>query len=67
MPDHDTVMYTLAGLDDDERGWGIARRDVDASMGMLERYGEETWFRLGDRDLAHAHRPDRAAARRRAA
>ena len=27
-PDHDTVMYTLAGLDDEERGWGVARRDL---------------------------------------
>jgi LPPG:FO 2-phospho-L-lactate transferase len=50
-PDHDTVMYTLAGLDNREWGWGIAGETFAASE-MLERYGEETWFRLGDRDLA---------------
>jgi len=50
-PDHDTVMYTLAGLDNKEWGWGIAGETFAASE-MLERYGEETWFRLGDRDLA---------------
>jgi LPPG:FO 2-phospho-L-lactate transferase len=50
-PDHDTVMYTLAGLDNREWGWGIAGETFAASE-MLERYGDETWFRLGDRDLA---------------
>jgi LPPG:FO 2-phospho-L-lactate transferase len=50
-PDHDTVMYTLAGLENPELGWGIAG-DTWAAMGALERYGEEGWFRLGDRDLA---------------
>jgi len=50
-PDHDTVMYTLAGIDNREWGWGIAGETFAASE-MLERYGEETWFRLGDRDLA---------------
>ena len=50
-PDHDTVMYTLAGLDNRAWGWGIAGETFAASE-MLERYGEETWFRLGDRDLA---------------
>jgi LPPG:FO 2-phospho-L-lactate transferase len=50
-PDHDTVMYTLAGLDDRAQGWGI-RDESFAAAGMLERYREETWFRLGDRDLA---------------
>ena len=50
-PDHDTVMYTLAGLDNRDWGWGIAG-ETFAAAGMLERYGEETWFRLGDRDLA---------------
>ena len=50
-PDHDTVMYTLAGLDNREWGWGIAGETFAASE-MLERYGEEAWFRLGDRDLA---------------
>src|SRR6478609_4569863 len=50
-PDHDTVMYTLAGLENPELGWGIAG-DTWAAMGALERYGEEGWFRLGDEDLA---------------
>jgi LPPG:FO 2-phospho-L-lactate transferase len=48
MPDHDTVMYTLAGLDNREQGWGLEGESFNAA-GMLERYGEETWFRLGDR------------------
>ncbi len=51
MPDHDAVMYMLAGLFDDERGWGVVD-ETWATMGMLERYGEDAWFRLGDRDLA---------------
>ena len=50
-PDHDTVMYTLAGIDNREWGWGIAGESFAAAQ-MLERYGEETWFRIGDRDLA---------------
>ncbi|NJD27314.1 MAG: 2-phospho-L-lactate transferase [Chloroflexi bacterium] len=50
-PDHDTVMYTLAGIDNREWGWGIAG-ETFATAEMLERYGEESWFRLGDRDLA---------------
>jgi LPPG:FO 2-phospho-L-lactate transferase len=50
-PDHDTVMYTLAGLDNREWGWGLAG-ETFAAAEMLGRYGEETWFRLGDRDLA---------------
>lgn len=50
-PDHDTVMYTLAGLDNREQGWGLEGETFSASE-MLRRYGEETWFRLGDRDLA---------------
>ena len=50
-PDHDTVMYTLAGLDDRERGWGL-RDETWTVIDELGRLGEETWFRLGDRDLA---------------
>jgi len=61
-PDHDTVMYTLAGLDDRERGWGI-RDETWTAMDQLGRLGEETWFRLGDRDLAtHIVRSARLAA-----
>jgi LPPG:FO 2-phospho-L-lactate transferase len=51
MPDHDTVMYTLAGLANRAWGWGI-EGETWAATEMLARYGEETWFRLGDRDLA---------------
>lgn len=50
-PDLDTVMYTLAGLANDETGWGV-RDETWSSADMLERYGAETWFRLGDRDMA---------------
>jgi LPPG:FO 2-phospho-L-lactate transferase len=51
MPDHDTVMYTLAGVANRELGWGI-EGETFAAAAWLERYGEPTWFRLGDRDLA---------------
>ena len=50
-PDVDTVLYTLAGLVSDERGWGI-EGETWAAMEMLGRYGLPVWFRLGDRDLA---------------
>ncbi|MBS0520716.1 MAG: 2-phospho-L-lactate transferase [Proteobacteria bacterium] len=50
-PDLDTVMYTLAGIANPETGWG--RRDETwAVMDALGQLGAETWFRLGDRDLA---------------
>ncbi|HEY2888705.1 MAG TPA: 2-phospho-L-lactate transferase [Candidatus Limnocylindrales bacterium] len=49
-PDHDTVLYTLAGIEG-PFGWGIAG-DTSAAMAQLGVYGEETWFGLGDRDLA---------------
>lgn len=55
-PDLDTVTYALAGLLDLARGWGLA----DETFRCLEAVGDlggETWFRLGDRDLAtHLHR-----------
>lgn len=55
-PDLDTVMYTLAGIANPETGWGIAG-DTWAALEMLGRYGGETWFRVGDRDLAtHVYR-----------
>jgi len=50
-PDHDTVLYNLAGIDDRDQGWGI-RDETFAVATQLAAYGEETWFRLGDRDLA---------------
>jgi LPPG:FO 2-phospho-L-lactate transferase len=50
-PDLDTVMYTLAGLANPETGWGLAGETFNA-LGMLGKYGADTWFNLGDRDLA---------------
>lgn len=50
-PDLDTVLYTLAGLVNPETGWGI-EGDTLHGLRMLERYGQPTWFLLGDRDLA---------------
>ncbi|HZP97384.1 MAG TPA: 2-phospho-L-lactate transferase [Candidatus Limnocylindria bacterium] len=50
-PDIDTVLYTLAGLVDAERGWGI-RGDTFRGLAALERYRRDTWFLLGDEDLA---------------
>ncbi len=65
-PDHDTVAYTLAGLDDAERGWGLAN-ETWTVMDGLAALGDETWFRLGDRDLAtHLWRTDRLRAGARA-
>jgi len=61
-PDHDTVAYTLADLDDEIRGWGL-RGESWTVMDRLEELGELTWFRLGDRDLAtHLWRTDRLRA-----
>jgi LPPG:FO 2-phospho-L-lactate transferase len=58
-PDLDTVAYTLADLDDQDRGWGL-RDETWAVMDRLEALGGESWFRLGDRDLAtHLWRTDR--------
>src|SRR5271156_5848170 len=60
-PDLDTVTYTLAGMNDDERGWGLAG-ETWTVMESLERLGGEAWFRLGDRDLAtHLYRTQRLA------
>ncbi|HEY3818012.1 MAG TPA: 2-phospho-L-lactate transferase [Polyangiaceae bacterium] len=50
-PDLDTVMYTLSGLADEERGWGL-EGETFAGLGMVKRYGGPDWFGLGDRDLA---------------
>lgn len=55
-PDIDALLYTLSGLLDVERGWGIAG-DTATAQGMFARLGEPTWFHVGDADLAtHAHR-----------
>jgi LPPG:FO 2-phospho-L-lactate transferase len=61
-PDIDIVAYTLSGLVDEERGWGIGGDTFDC-LAMLRRYGEATWFNLGDRDLAtHILRTQRRRA-----
>jgi LPPG:FO 2-phospho-L-lactate transferase len=58
-PDLDTVTYTLAGAISREHGWGLEGETWNA-MDALERYGGQTWFRLGDRDLAtHLYRTQR--------
>jgi LPPG:FO 2-phospho-L-lactate transferase len=49
-PDLDSVVYALAGLSDDERGWGRADETWNA-LATVEALGGEAWFRLGDRDL----------------
>jgi LPPG:FO 2-phospho-L-lactate transferase len=50
-PDLDTVMYALAGTLDAERGWGLAGETFQC-LAAMAAYGAETWFNLGDRDLA---------------
>jgi LPPG:FO 2-phospho-L-lactate transferase len=50
-PDLDSVAYTLAGLSDEERGWGLAGETWNV-LGALEQLGEPSWFGLGDRDIA---------------
>lgn len=50
-PDLDTIIYSLAGLSDTTRGWGI-KDDTFVVLEWLEKYGGESWFKLGDRDLA---------------
>ena len=55
-PDLDTVTYTLAGVVNHETGWGLAG-DTFESLKGLANYGEPSWFKLGDRDLAtHVYR-----------
>lgn len=50
-PDIDTIMYTLAGLSDSTKGWGI-QDDSFTVLAQLEKLGGQTWFKLGDRDIA---------------
>jgi len=64
-PDLDTVMYTLAGLSPEDRGWGIAE-DTFEVLGEMRRRNGETWFRLGDRDLVtHVARSEALAGGKR--
>src|SRR5690242_16937706 len=61
-PDIDTTLYTLAGLANTELGWG-REGETWQFMAELERLGAETWFRLGDKDIAvHVERTRRLAA-----
>ena len=61
-PDLDTLMYTLSGKADPEKGWGLASESW-AFMQALEALGGETWFQLGDGDLAtHVERTQRLRA-----
>ncbi|HSP05472.1 MAG TPA: 2-phospho-L-lactate transferase [Acidimicrobiales bacterium] len=61
-PDIDTVTYTLADAIDPERGWGL-RDETWHAMTMFERYGNPSWFNLGDKDLAtHIVRTERLRA-----
>ena len=50
-PDIDTIIYGLADILDVERGWGI-KKDTFNFLRQMEIFGEETWFRMGDRDVA---------------
>jgi LPPG:FO 2-phospho-L-lactate transferase len=50
-PDIDTVIYGLAGILDESKGWGI-QGDTFAFLQQMAMLGEPTWFMLGDRDLA---------------
>jgi LPPG:FO 2-phospho-L-lactate transferase len=61
-PDLDTAVYTLAGMNDPVQGWGI-EGETWRFMEALETLGGETWFQLGDRDLAtHVERTRRLRA-----
>ena len=50
-PDIDTIVYGLADLLDQEKGWGI-KKDTFNFLRQMEVFGEDTWFRIGDRDAA---------------
>lgn len=61
-PDLDTVLYNLAGINNPEFGWGLAG-ESHAALAMMRRYGGESWFSLGDGDLAtHLLRTERLRA-----
>ncbi len=50
-PDIDTILYGLADILDTEKGWGI-KKDTYGFLRQMEMLGEETWFKIGDRDAA---------------
>ena len=58
-PDVDIVTYTLAGIVDEAKGWGI-KDDTFQALAALKTLGADTWFNLGDKDLAtHIYRTNR--------
>jgi LPPG:FO 2-phospho-L-lactate transferase len=57
-PDIDIVTYTLAGIVNEEKGWGI-KDDTFQCLKMLKKLGHDTWFSVGDKDFAtHIYRTD---------
>ena len=61
-PDLDSVTYTLAGASNPVQGWGL-EGETFATLDALGRYDADTWFRLGDKDLAtHLYRTERLRA-----
>jgi LPPG:FO 2-phospho-L-lactate transferase len=61
-PDLDSVTYTLAGASNTAQGWGL-EGETFATLDALGRYGVDTWFRLGDKDIAtHLFRTERLRA-----
>ena len=55
-PDLDTVCYTMGGVIDEQKGWGLTGETFN-TLDQIARFGEPAWFNLGDRDLAtHLHR-----------
>jgi LPPG:FO 2-phospho-L-lactate transferase len=58
-PDVDIVSYTLAGIVDEAKGWGL-QGDTFRCLENLKQHGQDTWFALGDRDIAtHLYRTHR--------
>jgi LPPG:FO 2-phospho-L-lactate transferase len=58
-PDVDILTYTLARIVDEAKGWGI-KDDTFQCLGMLKKLGADTWFNLGDKDIAtHIYRTNR--------
>ena len=65
-PDLDTVLYTLTGWIDEDKGWGV-RGDSDRALERARALGADAWFWLGDLDIGlHLARTERAAAGRAA-
>jgi LPPG:FO 2-phospho-L-lactate transferase len=58
-PDIDIVMYTLAGIVDTQKGWGVEGDTFNCLDVLNKRYGLEKWFNLGDKDIAtHVYRTE---------